>query len=69
MSRREHLLPYRTRRGIGTLAASLVVLALIPRYAVPALKLWLARRKVRTRTPDPETTFDLDWAKPKRRAA
>jgi hypothetical protein len=50
MSRREHLLPYRTRRGIGTLAASLVVLALIPVVALPAA--WIfARRKIGSAAP------------------
>jgi hypothetical protein len=67
MSRREHLLPYQTRRALGVIGATVLVVALIPVVALPALKLWIAaRRKVRARDPETATTFDIEW---KQRAA
>jgi hypothetical protein len=65
MSRREHLLPYQTRRALGVIGATALVLALIPVVALPAV--WIAlRRKVRKREPETATTFDIEW---KQRAA
>jgi hypothetical protein len=45
MSRREHLLPYQTRRALGVIGATALVCVLIPVVALPAA--WIfARRKL-----------------------